>query len=91
MSNSTTVNNTRFISFANGGCQRLIAVNENGFIPFAKGGCQSLLAVNENGFSPFANDGWQILRQSTRLGSHPLLMVVVKVYYSQREWVYNLW
>ena len=26
----------------------------------------------------------------TRMGSHPLLMVDVKVYYSQREWVHTL-
>ena len=29
------------------------------------------------------------LQQSTRMGSHPLLMVDVKVYYSQREYIAN--
>ena len=35
--------------------------------------------VNKNGFTPFANGGCQSLIQSTRMGSHPLLMVDVKV------------
>ena len=43
--------------------------------------------VNEYGFTPFANGGCQSLLQSTRMGSHPLLMVDVKVYYSQREYI----
>ena len=38
--------------------------------------------VNENGFKPFANGGYQSLLQLTRMGSHPLLMVDIKVYYS---------
>ena len=37
-------------------------------------------------FTPFSNRGCQSLLQSTRMGSHPLLMVDVKVYYSQREY-----
>ena len=45
---------------------------------------------NMNGLTPFANGGCQSLLQSTRMGSHPLLMVDVEVYYSQREWVYTL-
>ena len=42
---------------------------------------------NEYGFTPFANGGCQSLLQSTRIGSHPLLMVDVKVYNSQREYI----
>ena len=44
-------------------------------------------SVNKNGFKPFANGRWQRLPQSTKTGSPPLLMVDVKVYYSQQEWV----
>ena len=36
--------------------------------------------VNKNGFTPSANGGCQSLLQSTRMGSHPLLMMDVKVY-----------
>jgi len=43
--------------------------------------------VNENGFTPFANGRCQSLLQSTRMGSHLLLMIDVKVYYSQREYI----
>ena len=43
--------------------------------------------VNDYGFTPFANDGCQSILQSTRMGSNPLLMVDVKVYYSQREYI----
>ena len=46
--------------------------------------------VNKNGFKSFANGGCQSLLQSTRMGSNPLLMVDIKVYYSQQEWVQNL-
>ena len=42
--------------------------------------------VNENGFTPFANGGYQSLLESASMGSHPLLMVDVKVYYCQRVW-----
>ena len=38
-------------------------------------------------FTPFANGRYQSLLLSTRMGSHPLLMVDVKVYYSQREYI----
>ena len=38
-------------------------------------------------FTPFANGGCQSLLQSTRMGSHPLPIVDVKVYYSQREYI----
>ena len=31
-----------------------------------------------------------LLLQSTRVGSHPLLMVDIKVYCSQQEWVHTL-
>ena len=41
--------------------------------------------VNKNGFTPFANGGCQSLLQSIRMGSHPLLMVDVKVYYNQQD------
>jgi len=41
--------------------------------------------VNNNGFTPFANGGCQSLLQSIRMGSHPLLMVDVKVYYRQQN------
>ena len=46
--------------------------------------------VNKNGFKSFANGGYQSLLQSTRMGSKPLLMVDVKVYYSQQEWIQTL-
>ena len=36
--------------------------------------------VNKNGFTPFPNGGCQSL--STRMGSHPLLMMHFKVYYT---------
>jgi len=42
---------------------------------------------NEYGFTPSANGRCQSLLQSTRMGSHPLLMVDVKGYYSQREYI----
>ena len=38
--------------------------------------------VNKNGSKPFANGGCQSLKQLTRMGSHTLLMVDVKVYYT---------
>ena len=41
--------------------------------------------VNKNRFTPFGNGRCQSLLQSTRMGSQPLLMVDVKVYYSQQE------
>ena len=44
---------------------------------------------NEYGFTPSANGGCQSLLQSTRMGSHPLLMVDVKST-SQQEWVHTL-
>ena len=47
----------------------------------------NLYTVNKNGFTPFANGRCQSLLQSTSMGSHPLLMVDVKVYYSHKEWV----
>ena len=43
--------------------------------------------VYKNGFTPFANGGCQSLLQSTRMCSHPLLMVDAKVYYSQQEYI----
>ena len=46
--------------------------------------------VNKNGITPLANVSCQSLLQSTKMGSHPLLMVDVKVYYSQQEWVHTL-
>ena len=46
--------------------------------------------VYKNGFTPFANGGCQSLLQSTRMGSHILLMVDVKVYYRQQEMVRTL-
>ena len=42
--------------------------------------------VNNNGFTPFANGGCQSLLQLTRMGSNPLLMLDVKVYYGQQDW-----
>ena len=41
--------------------------------------------VDEYGFIPSANGRCQSLLHSTRMGSHPLLMVDVKVYYSQQK------
>ena len=41
--------------------------------------------VNKNGFPPFANGGCQSLLHTTRMGSHPLLMVDVKVYYTVKK------
>ena len=46
--------------------------------------------VNQYGFTPFANGGCQNLLQSTRMGSRPLLMIDVKIYFSQQEWVHTL-
>ena len=40
--------------------------------------------------TPFDNGKYQSLLLSTSMGSHPLLMVDVKVYYSQQEWVQTL-
>ena len=50
----------------------------------------NLFTVNENRFTPFVDGRCQSLLQSTRMGSHPLLMVDVKVCYSQRVWVHTL-
>ena len=52
----------------------------------------TLFTVSKNGFTvtPFANSRCQSLLQSSSMGSHPLLMVDVKVYYSQQEWVHTL-
>ena len=60
-------------------------VNKNGFTPSATGGCQKSTTVNEYGFTAFANGGCQSLPKSTRMSSHPLLMVDGKVYQSQQE------
>ena len=38
----------------------------------------------------YANGRCQSLLQSTSMGSHPLLMVDVIVYYSQHEWAHTL-
>ena len=54
------------------------------------GSGQTYTSLNKNGFTPFANGRYQSILQSTRMGSHPLLMVDVKVYYSQQEWVHTL-
>ena len=43
--------------------------------------------VHKYGLTPIANSRCQSLPQSTSMGSHPLLMVDVKVYYSQRVWI----
>ncbi len=48
------------------------------------------ITVNKYGFKPFANGGCQSLQQLMSMGSNPLLMVDVKVYYSQRVWVQTL-
>ena len=45
---------------------------------------------NEYGFTPYANGRCQSLLQTTSMGLHPMLMVDVKVYYSQRVWVHTL-
>ena len=87
MSKSNTVNEYGSTPFVNDRCQSLTTVNKNGFTPFANGGCQSLTTINKNGFTPSANGECQSLLQSTRMGSHPLLMVDVKVYYSQQEYI----
>ena len=42
--------------------------------------------IYENGFTPFANTGCQCLPQTTRMGSHPLLM---NVYHNQQEWIHK--
>ena len=47
--------------------------------------------VNKNGFKPFGNGRCQSLLLSTGMASHPLQMVDVRVYYSQRVWVHTLW
>jgi len=43
--------------------------------------------VNKNAFTLFANGGCQSVLQSTRMDSHSLLLVDVKVYYSQQEYI----
>ena len=42
-------------------------------------------AVNKNGFTTFADGRCQSLPQLTKMGSHPFLMVDIKVCYSQKE------
>ena len=44
-------------------------------------------SVIKNGFTPFAYGRCQSLLQSTKMGSHPLLMMDVKVYYRQQEYI----
>jgi len=83
MSKSTKVNKNEFTPFANCGCQSL-PVNKNELTPFANGGWQSLPRSKKNEFTAFANGGCQSLPKSTRMSSHPLLMVDVKVYQSTR-------
>ena len=61
-------------------------VNENGFTPFDNGRCQSVLKSKRMGLHPFAKSKCKSLLKSTRIGLHPLLMVDVKVYYSQGKW-----
>ena len=68
----------------------LFTVNKNGFTPCAIGRFQSHTTDNEYGFTPYANGRCQSLLQSTSMDSHPLLMVDVKVYYSQQVWVHTL-
>ena len=46
--------------------------------------------VNKNGFTPFAIGRCQSLLQSTSMGSNPLLMMDVKVYYNQHEYIATL-
>ena len=53
--------------------------------PLLNGRCQSLLQSTIMGSNPY--NGCQSLLQSTRMGSNSLLMVDVKVYYSQREYI----
>ena len=65
-------------------------VNKNWFNLLANGGCESLLQSMSMGSQPFANGRCQSLLQSTSMGFHPLLIVDVKVYYSQQEWVHTL-
>ena len=36
-----------------------------------------------------ANTGCQRLPQSTRMGSHPLLILDVNVYHNQQEWIHK--
>ena len=52
---------------------------ENGFTPFAHVGCQNLSKSKRMGLHPFSNG------MSTKMSSHSLQMVDVKVYYSQRK------
>ena len=41
------------------------------------------------GLQIYSGLGPQPFLLSTRMGSHPLLMVDVQVYYSEQEWVHN--
>ena len=81
----TTISLT-FLSRKQLRCQHLLSLREsmqNACRIYSGLGPQplyNLFAVNEYGFTPFANGGCQSLLQSTRMGSHPLLMVDVKVY-----------
>ena len=50
----------------------------------------SAICICIRNYTTFANGGCQSLLQSTRIGSNPLLMVDVKVYYSKQERVQTL-
>ena len=77
------VNKYGFTPFANGRCQSLLKSTSMGSHPLLNGRCQSLLQSTIMGSNPY--NGCQSLLQSTRMGSNSLLMVDVKVYYSQQE------
>ena len=49
-----------------------------------------IYCISDSRFTPFANSRCQSLLQTTSMGSPPLLMVDVKVYYSQRVWGHTL-
>ena len=60
------------------------------FLGITVNSCKIKCSTFMNGFTPFVNGRCQSLLQSTRMGSDPLLIVDVKVYYSQRVWVHTL-
>ena len=88
MSRSTTVNEYGFTPYAIGRCQGLLQSMSMGILCYWK--MSRSTTVNKYGFTPFANGRRQSLLQTTSTGSHPLLMVDVKVYYSQQVWAHTL-
>ena len=77
MSQSTTINDYGFTPFANGGCLSLLQLQQE-WVQTLYWWMSKSTTVNKNGFKPHANGGCQSLLESTRMGSHPLLILNVK-------------